>query len=109
VAPGLPSLVVRVFAFVPEAGQGWPTIGPGASGKSTLARALIGVWPTARGRVCFDGAPIDHWDSERLGRHIGYLPQDIELFDGTVAANIARFEVDANARDIVRAAGDAGA
>ena len=109
VAPGQAKPIVRGVSFVLQAGQGLAIIGPSASGKSTLARALIGVWPTARGRVCFDGAPIDHWDSERLGRHIGYLPQDIELFDGTIAANIARFEFDADARDIVHAARDAGA
>ncbi len=109
VAPGQTKPIVRGVSFALEAGQGLAIIGPSASGKSTLARALIGVWPAARGRVCFDGAPIDHWDSERLGRHIGYLPQNIELFDGTIAANIARFDADADARDIVRAARDAGA
>jgi ABC-type protease/lipase transport system fused ATPase/permease subunit len=59
--------------------------------------------------VCLDGAPIDHWDSARLGRHIGYLPQDVELFDGTVASNIARFDPEADARDIIQAARDAAA
>jgi ATP-binding cassette subfamily C protein len=59
--------------------------------------------------VCFDGAPIEHWDNAYLGRHVGYLPQDIELFDGTVAANIARFEPDAHADDIIQAARDAAA
>jgi ATP-binding cassette, subfamily C, bacterial PrsD len=109
VAPGQMKPIISGVSFELRAGQGLAIIGPSASGKSTLARALIGVWPTARGRVCFDGAPIEHWDSAYLGRHVGYLPQDIELFDGTVAANIARFEPDAHADDIIQAAHDAAA
>lgn len=66
-------------------------IGPSASGKSSLARAMVGVWPPSYGSVRFDGADVSQWDAEHLGQHIGYLPQDIELFDGTVAENIARF------------------
>lgn len=66
-------------------------IGPSASGKSTLARALLGVWPLLTGKVRIDKADIEHWDSEELGRFVGYLPQDIELFEGTIAENIARF------------------
>lgn len=107
-APGAMKPIIQDVSFQLEAGQALAVIGPSASGKSTLARALIGVWPAARGRVCFDGAPIEHWDSDRLGRHIGYLPQDVELFDGTVAANIARFEPNAEARNIVQAAREAG-
>jgi ATP-binding cassette, subfamily C, bacterial PrsD len=109
VPPGQTKPVIHGVSFQLAAGQGLAIIGPSASGKSSLARALIGVWPAARGAVCFDGAPIDHWDSVKLGRHIGYVPQDVELFDGTVAANIARFEPDADARDIIRAARDANA
>jgi ATP-binding cassette subfamily C protein PrsD len=108
-APGQMKPIVQGVSFELKAGQALAIIGPSASGKSTLARALIGVWPTARGQVCFDGAPIDHWDSTRLGRHIGYLPQDVELFDGTVAANIARFDAEADAQDIIQAASDAAA
>ena len=74
-----------------KAGQGLGLIGPSASGKSTLARALVGVWPSLRGEVRLDGATLDQWEPDALGRHIGYLPQDVELFDGTVAENIARF------------------
>ncbi|MBV7561283.1 type I secretion system permease/ATPase [Pseudomonas sp. sia0905] len=82
-------------------------IGPSASGKSTLARAMVGVWPASHGSVRLDGAEINQWDSEALGPHLGYLPQDIELFDGTVADNIARFgEVDSN--QVIEAATLAG-
>ena len=71
-------------------------IGPSGSGKSTLARCIVGVWPERDGKVLIDGESIESWDRMELGPHIGYLPQDIELFDGTIADNIARFaEVDA--------------
>jgi ATP-binding cassette subfamily C exporter for protease/lipase len=66
-------------------------IGPSASGKSSLARAMVGVWAPSHGSIRLDGAEIGQWDPEALGPHIGYLPQDIELFDGTVAENISRF------------------
>jgi len=108
-APGQLRPIVSGVSFELKAGQALAIIGPSASGKSTLARALIGVWPPARGQVCFDSAPIDQWDSVRLGRHIGYLPQDVELFDGTVSANIARFDPEADAEDIIQAAHDAAA
>ena len=66
-------------------------IGPSGSGKSTLARCLVGIWPDIQGSVLLDNTSIVKWDREQLGPHIGYLPQDIELFDGTIAENIARF------------------
>jgi ATP-binding cassette, subfamily C, bacterial exporter for protease/lipase len=70
-------------------------LGPSGSGKSTLARCIVGVWPDTKGRVLIDGEPIESWERMELGPHIGYLPQDIELFDGSIAENIARFaEVD---------------
>jgi ATP-binding cassette, subfamily C, bacterial PrsD len=108
-APGQAKAIVQGVTFELHAGQGLAIIGPSASGKSTLARSLIGVWPTAAGKVCLDDAPLDQWDSEKLGGHVGYLPQDVELFDGTVAANISRFDPAADDRDIVQAARDAGA
>lgn len=109
VAPGQTKPIIQGVSFDLKAGDGLAIIGPSAAGKSSLARALIGVWPPARGRICLDGAPINHWDVEKLGRHLGYMPQDIELFDGTVAANIARFDADATAHDIILAARDAAA
>lgn len=66
-------------------------IGPSGSGKSTLARCMVGIWPDKEGEVLLDKTPIDNWDREQLGPHIGYLPQDIELFDGTISENIGRF------------------
>ena len=67
-------------------------IGPSGSGKTTLARAITGVWPLARGEITLDGAPLDQYSAEDRGAAIGYLPQDVDLFDGTIADNIARFE-----------------
>ena len=93
--PGTNKVVVQDVAFPLKAGNGLGIIGPSASGKSSLARMLVGVWTPMRGKVRLDGAALEQWSSEALGRHIGYLPQDVELFAGTVAQNIARFEPDA--------------
>src|SRR4029077_6676254 len=73
-----------------NAGETMAIVGSSGSGKSTLARALAGVWPLREGTVRIDGAEYSQWDQNQLGKHIGYLPQDIELFAGTVAENIAR-------------------
>jgi len=90
-----------------KAGQVTAIIGPSGSGKSTLARCLVGIWPDTAGSVLLDKTPIEHWDRVQLGPNIGYLPQDIELFDGTVAENIARFyEVDSEL--VIEAAKKAG-
>jgi ATP-binding cassette, subfamily C, bacterial PrsD len=107
--PGTPAAVVQGVSLRLEAGQGLGLIGPSASGKSTLARALVGVWPSLRGEVRLDGATLDQWEPDALGRHIGYLPQDVELFEGTVAENIARFAAGAAAAAVVAAARAAGA
>jgi ATP-binding cassette subfamily C protein len=90
--PGLQILVVRDAAFRLEAGQALGVIGPSGSGKSSLARALVGVWQPVRGKIRLDGAALEQWPQDDLGRQIGYLPQDVELFDGSVAENICRFE-----------------
>ena len=83
-------------------------IGPSASGKSSLARMLVGYWAPTQGKVCLDGASLDQWPPDSLGRHIGYLPQDVELLSGTVAQNISRFEPDAAPEAIRAAAAVAG-
>jgi ATP-binding cassette subfamily C protein len=90
-APGSNQPIVLGASLQLKAGQGLGLIGPSASGKSTMARALVGVWPVLRGEVRLDGATLDQWEPDDLGRHIGYLPQDVELFEGSVAENIARF------------------
>ncbi len=110
VPPGGTRPVVQNVTFALEAGDGLGIIGPSACGKSSLARALVGVWLPARmgGSVRLDGAALDQWAPEKLGKHIGYLPQAIELFEGSVSENIARFEPDATSEDIVAAAKAAG-
>jgi len=106
--PGVNRIVVQGVAFQLKAGQGLGVIGPSASGKSSLVRALVGVWPLLQGKVRIDGAALDQWSPEQLGRHVGYLPQDMELFAGSVADNIARFEPDAPADKVIAAAEAAG-
>jgi ATP-binding cassette subfamily C protein len=106
--PGEQKLVCQEVNFKIEAGKGVGIIGPTASGKSSLARMLVGVWTPMRGTVRLDGAAIDQWSSEALGRHVGYLPQDVELFAGTVAQNIARFEDPPDPAAVVAAAQAAG-
>ena len=91
-----------------EAGNGLGIIGPTASGKSSLVRMLVGIWRPVRGKVSLDGAALDQWSPDALGQHIGYLPQDVELFAGTVAQNIARFEEDADPNLVIAAAKAAG-
>jgi len=103
-APGTSRVLVQDVAFKLEAGQGLGVIGPSGSGKSSLARILVGVWPPARGKVRLDGAALDQWSPEQLGPHIGYLPQDVELLAGTVAENIARFEDKPNGEAVIAAA-----
>ncbi|ACA15794.1 type I secretion system ATPase [Methylobacterium sp. 4-46] len=93
-APGGAAPILRGVSVRIEAGSVVGIVGPSASGKSTLARALTGVWPLLGGTVRIDGAEIGHWDPQALGRYLGYLPQDVELLDGTVAETIARFAVE---------------
>ncbi|MBN9982553.1 type I secretion system permease/ATPase [Rhizobium laguerreae] len=107
-APGHQKPLIQNVTFVLRAGTALGVIGPSASGKSTLVRALVGAWPSLRGTVRLDYAALEQWDREALGRDIGYLPQDIELFDGTVAENISRFDENASPKDILAAAQAAG-
>ena len=108
VPPGDQKVIVQDITFTLEAGHGLGVIGPSGSGKSSLARALVGVWQPFRGKVRLDGAALDQWSPDILGRHIGYLPQDVELFAGTVAQNISRFDPDASSDTIITAAKEAG-
>jgi ABC-type protease/lipase transport system fused ATPase/permease subunit len=102
--PGAEKPVLQGISFTVEPGKGIGVIGPTGAGKSTLARALVGVMPIARGTVRLDGATHDQRDIDEAGKLIGYLPQDIQLFDGTAAQNIARFDVNADPAKIVEAA-----
>jgi ATP-binding cassette subfamily C protein len=102
--PGTRAPVVHDVSISLKAGAGLAIIGPSASGKSTLARAIVGAWLPAKGVVRLDGATLDQWCNDDLGRHVGYLPQDVQLFDGTVAENIARFASGAPYEAILRAA-----
>ena len=88
VPPGEKKPTVTGVNFAVPAGSALGIIGPSGSGKSTLARALVGVWKPASGKVRLDGASFEQWDREVLGRHVGYLPQGVELFDGTIGENI---------------------
>jgi len=106
--PGEQKIVVQDVTFALDAGNGVGVIGPSGSGKSSLARALVGVWQPFRGKVRLDGAALDQWSSDVRGRHVGYLPQDVELFAGSVAQNICRFDPDANSEGIIAAAKEAG-
>lgn len=106
-APTSTKAIIRNITFQVTPGTAVGIVGPSGSGKSTLARALLGIWPALEGHVRLDGADISHWRREDLGHHLGYLPQDVELFEGSIADNIARLgELDANA--VVAAAQMAG-
>ncbi|HMH97878.1 MAG TPA: type I secretion system permease/ATPase [Bradyrhizobium sp.] len=108
VPPGDQKVIVQEVTFALEAGSGLGVIGPSGSGKSSLVRALVGVWQPVRGKVRLDGAALDQWSSDALGRHVGYLPQDVELFAGSVAQNICRFDPEAGSAAIIAAAKEAG-
>jgi len=108
VPPGSRTPTLLDVRFTAKAGTAIGIIGPSGSGKSTLARAIVGVWPAVRGAVTLDGAPLAQWKPEQLGRNLGYLPQDVELFEGTIAQNIARFSPDATDEKVIAAARIAG-
>ena len=106
-APGTTRALVKRVSFALEAGQTLAVVGPSGSGKSSLVRALAGVWPVAGGAIRLDGAALNQWNPDTLGRHLGYVPQEISLFAGTVAQNIARHDVP-DAAEVIKAAQLAG-
>jgi ABC-type protease/lipase transport system fused ATPase/permease subunit len=108
VPPGAQNPVVVDVSFSLQAGNGLGIIGPSASGKSSLARTIVGAWIPARGKVRLDGAGLEQWSHEALGPHIGYVPQDVELFAGTIADNIARFDGEERSEQVIAAARAAG-
>jgi len=101
--PGAKTAVLKGISLTIAKGDVVGVIGPSGAGKSTFARALLGIWPTANGKIRLDGADVFTWNREELGPHIGYLPQDIELFEGTISENIARFG-DVDPEKVVNAA-----
>ena len=103
-APATDTPIVSSVSFSLKAGMGLALLGASASGKTSLSKALVGIWPAKGGAVRLDGAAIDQWRSEDLGRHVGYLPQDVALFDGTIAENICRFDEGATSEAIIKAA-----
>jgi ATP-binding cassette subfamily C exporter for protease/lipase len=106
-APGRQAPILKGINFSIPAGSVVAVLGPSGSGKSTLARVLMGIWPHVSGEVLLDGLPVQGWNRGELGPHVGYLPQDIELFDGTIAENIARFS-ELDSRKVIDAATCAG-
>lgn len=107
--PGASQMALKGVSFRLEPGQALGVIGPSGAGKSALARAVVGAWPVLSGKITLDGAPIDQYAPDVLGRLIGYLPQHVTLLDGTIAQNIARLDSNADADRIVEAARRAGA
>jgi ATP-binding cassette subfamily C protein len=108
VPPGTEKVIIQDISLSLQAGNGLGIIGPSGSGKSCLARVLVSVWKPVRGRIRLDGAALDQWSQESLGKHVGYLPQDVELMAGTVAQNIGRFTPALDATTVIAAAQAAG-
>ena len=109
VPPNEDRATLRALSFTLEPGQALGVIGPSGAGKSTLARALTGVWPPAAGQIRLDGASLDQYDPDVLGQLIGYLPQSVTLFEGSIAENIARLDPNADPRRVIAAAKQAAA
>jgi PrtD family type I secretion system ABC transporter len=108
IPPGSEKIIIQDISLSLQSGNGLGIIGPSGSGKSCLARILVGVWRPVRGRIRLDGAALEQWSQELLGKHIGYLPQDVELMAGTVAQNIGRFSPTLDADPVIAAANAAG-
>ncbi|HDZ73657.1 MAG TPA: type I secretion system permease/ATPase [Aurantimonas coralicida] len=108
VAPSSGAVLLSEVGFELKAGQALGLIGPSGGGKTSLAKGIVGIWPLLRGSVRLDEADLDQWHADALGAHIGYLPQDVSLLDGTIADNISRFDPACDARQIVAAARAAG-
>ncbi len=106
-APVTDATILRNITFSVHPGEIVAIVGPSAAGKSTLARTLVGAWPPASGKVRIAGAELEQWNKEDLGPHLGYLPQDVQLFAGSIGQNIARFG-QLNAEDVIKAAQRAG-
>jgi len=104
VPPGGRTALLQGVTFQAIPGEAVALVGPSGAGKSSLMRALVGIWPPASGSIRLDGAELQHWDPDMLGQHMGYLPQTVELFNGTVAENISRFAVGARDEDVLDAA-----
>jgi PrtD family type I secretion system ABC transporter len=109
VPPGGTTPIVAGVRFGLKAGQTLGIIGPSGAGKTSLVRTLVGIWRPAKGGVRLDGAALDQWDPEVLGQHLGFISQTVELFDGTIAENIARMSINPDADAVLRAARAAGA
>ncbi|HMI17815.1 MAG TPA: ATP-binding cassette domain-containing protein, partial [Bradyrhizobium sp.] len=107
-APTSDKAIVSNVSFALKPGMGLALLGASASGKTSLSKALVGIWPALGGVVRLDGAALDQWRNEDLGRYVGYLPQEVGLFDGTVAENICRFDEEATSDAILKAAQIAG-
>lgn len=104
VAPGSRAPLLNGISFHVQPGQAVAVVGASGAGKSSLVRALVGVWPALAGAIRLDGSELQHWNKDELGNHLGYLPQSVELFAGTIAENISRFHLHASAEDIIKAA-----
>ena len=109
VAPGATAPIVANVSFRLTAGEAVGIIGPSGAGKTSLVRTLVGIWPPAKGAVRLDGAAINQWDQTLLGRHIGYVAQRVELFNGTISENISRMAAEPDSEAVLEAARDAGA
>jgi PrtD family type I secretion system ABC transporter len=108
-APGTPTPIVTGVHFSLKSGEALGIIGPSGAGKTSLIRALVGIWPPVKGNVRLDGAELGQWDPELRGRHIGFVSQTVELFDGTISENIARMAIAPDVDSVLRAAQAAGA